>query len=188
MKLQTSSRFGFALVLPFLIGLLLVISCVTIESATVENLLINPVFKGAPDEVPAGWQLYGGAAAFGENLSFIPDEDQKEGWILVIEQDDPEKFHGLRTVDQPAEAGVEYNFSADVRADGGRPYMLLAFLNKSKVMIDYTRVSTTSSDWTRLEAVGVAPKDTDTVRLYLYTLKGSSGTYYYRNPKLEVIQ
>lgn len=172
--------------LSLLWALVLCTASICVATAS-ENLLVNPQFVGAPDSIPHGWVKYGGAAVFGENLYFIPDEDNADGWILVVDQVDRDTYHGLRTVDQPAEVGVEYKFSADVRVNGGQAYILLAFLDKGKAIIDYTRVFTTNREWFRLEAIGEAPAGTKEVRLYLYTLKNAQGTYQYRNPKFEIV-
>ncbi|MFW5867798.1 MAG: hypothetical protein ACOCX2_08285 [Armatimonadota bacterium] len=147
------------------------------ERELTENLFTNPSFEGEFVErgdlrVPAGWELYAGD---GEGMAMGPTEDAHDGdTALVIEDGDPTTEIGI-SQEVEAEGGVAYEASAMVKAlkpaGGAGAHIQMRFYPSN----EFEQVSlgkAAEGDFVRISLVGVAPADTETIRIYYYTHRG----------------
>ena len=134
--------------------------------------------------MPDGWRGTNAFSILGDTLFFLSDPEGAGKRILKIVNKD-EKSYGLVSIPQPAEVGAEYTIRATVRSEGARAYVFLDFLDAEGRRITAPQTSSLNPDWHQIQASGVAPDGTVSLRVILYTDTVSTGTVYFRDVVLE---
>lgn len=186
MVLQSSVRNTFCF-LALVISMLVLLFQNHLGVAASPNLLANPGLLGDEGTIPEGWRRTNVYSVLDETLFFLPNPENANTRILKIVNKD-EYSYGLVSIPQPAEVGTEYSIRAMARSEGARAYVFLDFLDAAGRRITAPQKSSLNSEWHQIQATGVAPEGTVTMRVILYTDTVSNGTVYFRDVILEKVQ
>lgn len=153
-----------------------------------ENLLTNANWEGADAGFPDGWTGYNAQSVLDESFFFEPDPDDPGEWVLVIDDQSNTTAYGLVSSSVPAQAGNMYMASASTRADvGGLATVYIQFLNAGGSIVGSQSKHTGGTAWTRSSVHLVAPEETVSARILLYSRGGTVGKSYFRDAKLEIV-
>ncbi|MHC4743767.1 MAG: hypothetical protein ACYS8Z_17770, partial [Planctomycetota bacterium] len=151
-----------------------------------ENLLRNPSFRQVMDEngLPSGWSLYGGTGTH-QHIKLV-ELDKSNHKALLIDDGDANAEIGLMQTCS-AEPGLTYEASVETRAfkaaSAHGAYLQLRFLPSHKyVQESLADNGTTTFDKVSVKAV--APPDTESARIYLYTHRSPTPKLLLRNVML----
>jgi len=145
-----------------------------------ENLLRNPSFEEAVDAngFPTGWGLYAGNGRDSAIRLVEPGDTGK--CAVAIEDGDPSAEIGL-TQNVPAKPGLVYQASVRLKgvegASSAGAYLQLRFL-PSNQLAQVALAATSNDRFEEISVKAVAPDDTQSAQIYLYT---------HRDPTPEVI-
>ncbi len=151
--------------------LLLALAACPAWSAISDNLLKNPSFEEAVDAngLPVGWSLYAGQGRDSHIRLVEPGDTGK--YAILIADGDPTAEIGL-TQSVPVKPGLVYQASVKVKGVTGAStagaYLQLRFVPSNK----YAQVDLAATSPDQFEEVSVkavAPDDTQTAQIYLYT-------------------
>jgi outer membrane protein assembly factor BamB len=169
-----------------LLGFCAVFSVAPCCAVVSENLLENPSFdKGTNVHgVPVGWSLYGGIGR-GKDVKLV-ELGQSDQTAIKLEDNSSTEEIGL-TQTQRAKPGLIYEVSVEIRGIEGAcshgTFLQLRFLPSQKIF----QVGLTAVSEKRFETVsirGVAPPNTDSATVYLYTHRVPTPRVLLRNVKL----
>ncbi len=138
-----------------------------------DNLFENPSFEAGTNErgVPEGWSLYAGASEQ-TSMDLVDDAADGERALKIIDGDPAAEIGVYQDVE--GEGGVAYEASAMIKAlrpgSAAGAYLQLRF-HPSGEYRQQSLGRAGISEFTRIAVRGLAPPNTEYVRLYIYTHK-----------------
>ena len=154
--------------------LLTILPALVCQAEVSENLLSNPSFEEGVDEngIPVGWALYGGQDE-NRHINLVDIADTGVS-ALLIDDDDPGKEIGISQT-LAVKPDLVYEASVMVRriegATSGGSHLQLRFTPAGEYF-QTGLAARSAQSYNRVSVKGVAPPDTTTATIYLYTHRG----------------
>ena len=181
--LDGTHRLWSSIVLIVFLVLSVFTPCPAIVSA---NLLRNPSFEQGMDEngLPSCWSLYGGAGT-NRHIKLV-ELNENARTVISIDDGDANAEIGLMQT-CPAKPGLIYEASVETRAFATAPrhgaYLQLRFLPSQKY-VQTGLAGDSTKTFEKVSVKAIAPPDTKSARVYLYTHRSPTPKLLLRNAML----
>lgn len=182
--LRTGGQPGAMIAMLFLLGMVVLGVPWATSQAEVTNLLGNPTFIGAEEQIPPpGWSMYG-SLANGHQISVVnADDPERRALLLEDNVDIPRGNEGEIGLQQTISGGPgRYLATVRIGAVDGVTPDVTAFQVRFLPSNEYVQIRLTPQDtegFDEFSVDAVAPEGTTHVRIYLYTWAA-------RTPKVRV--